>query len=46
MDRPALWKVVVYECLDFFLDCIRPLVLLIRWMSRRGRSSRLRKERN
>ncbi|CAB3800483.1 hypothetical protein LMG28614_05188 [Paraburkholderia ultramafica] len=35
MDRPPLWKVFVEECRDFFLDCIRPLILLARWIRRR-----------
>jgi len=32
MDRIPLWKVFVKECVDFFIDCIQPLILLARWI--------------
>ncbi|VVE30119.1 hypothetical protein PTE30175_03510 [Pandoraea terrae] len=35
MNRFRLWKVFVHECLDFFLDCVQPLILLARWIRQR-----------
>lgn len=37
MDRHPLWKVFVIECRDFALECIKPLLALIRWMRSRRR---------
>lgn len=35
MDHYPLWKVFVIECRDFALECIEPLLALIRWMRSR-----------
>jgi hypothetical protein len=36
MKQSSLWKVIVAESRDFFLDCVQPLILL-------GRRFRLRR---
>lgn len=35
MSHDPLWKVFVIECRDFVLECIKPLLVLIRWMRSR-----------
>jgi hypothetical protein len=37
MDHHPLWKVFVIECRDFALECVKPLLALIRWMRSRRR---------